>query len=365
MKKIFAFLLSFLLCVGTCACEKEGGETSIAPDVSEVSEISEISAAGSESESSEDAVSVPVTSEEVYEIPEEMDFEAKVNGNYIIACDQMKDRVVVYDMSKYDGVDLDNCAVWSYTPKSSSRVCVSGVKYRENTVYGDVVLICSSEGYAGVVTYPEGEEVWSVSYCGQNPHSIEILPTGDIVCASSNDKHIRLYRYGETKDYVDYELDSAHGVLWDPDKQLLWALGYSRLVSYKYEDGALIVKKEYPLPGYGGHALSADFSDPDKLMVTTGTAVYSFSKQKRRFTRIMQFSDSIKGYGNDPCGDTFYCFPNKGIGRKWEKKYFAEWCTDTIYFKAAGEDEFTEAKSSTCAFYKVYNFYGKYQPDRK
>lgn len=363
MKKLSAFLLSFLLCVGMCACGKESGETSIASDVSE---ISEISVAGSEAESSEDAVSVSVTSEkEVYEVPEEMDFEAKVNGNYIIACDQMKDRVVVYDMSKYDGIDLDNCAVWSYTPKSSSRVCISGVKYRENTVYGDVVLICSSEGYAGVVTYPEGEEVWSVSYCGQNPHSIEILPTGDIVCASSNDKHIRLYRCGDNKNYVDYELDSAHGVLWDPDKQLLWALGYSRLVSYKYEDGALTVKKEYPLPVSGGHALSADFSDPDKLMVTTGTAVYSFSKQKRRFTRIIQFSDSIKGYGNDPCGDTFYCFPNKGIGRKWEKKYFAEWCTDTIYFKAAGEDEFTEAKSSTCAFYKVYNFYGKYQPDRK
>ncbi len=364
MKKTAAFLLSFLLCVGMCACGMKTDDTDMVSDASEISEASE--ASFTESESSEDAVSEPVTYEEVYEVPEEMDFEAKVNGNYVIACDQMKDRVVVFDMSKYDGVDLDNCAVWSYTPKNNNRVCVSGVKYRENTVYGDVVLICSSEGYAGVVTYPEGEEVWSVSYCGQNPHSIEILPSGDIVCASSNDKHIRLYRYGGTKDdYVDYELDSAHGVLWDPDKQLLWALGYSRLVSYKYEDGTLTVKKEYPLPVSGGHALSADFSDTDKLIVTTGNAVYSFSKVKRRFTRIMQSSQSIKGYGNDPCGDTFYCYPNKGIGRKWETKYYAEWCTDTIYYKADGEDEFTEAKSSSCAFYKVYNFYGKYQPDRK
>lgn len=298
----------------------------------------------------------------------------------VIACDQNKDRIVIYDLKNYkDGDSIDNYEVWDYSPKDSSYHLPSGVKYRENTVLGNVILTVASGGYAGIVTYPEKNLLWSTSDCGDNPHSIEILPDGNIVCAASHGSSVRLYytwdlQYGSyvfSDEYIEYSLEDAHGVLWDPEYDVLWAVGGYELVSYKMQgfgmDATLIEIGRYSLPTYWGHDLSADMTDTNYLWISTGESIYRFNKTTGEFDaefdayEILNKQD-IKGFGNNRNGNYFYVLPNGGLTEK--TKEFSTWNSDRIYYcrkDDSGNLILNELQSESCEFYKVRVFYGSYQ----
>ena len=93
--------------------------------------------------------------------------ETTKGSNYVLAACANEKRVVLYDMATYDGENLDNNEVWSFqptAPEADNGGGMSGVKYREDTVFGDVVIVCASRGYAGIVSYPEGEVLWDPEY---------------------------------------------------------------------------------------------------------------------------------------------------------------------------------------------------------
>lgn len=301
--------------------------------------------------------------------------------NLVIACDQVKDRVLVYDMAAYDGEDLDRNVVWSFQPEPSSARYVSGVKYREDTVFGDVVLICSSGGYGGIIRYPSGEVVWQEGNCGNNPHSIEILPDGSVAVACSTGGELNLFRTSvlaqDPKAGVTrktYNLPGAHGCLWDPENEVLWGLGSAKLVAYyctgegKSLQLSVMAGMGGSVPEGDGHDLSADMTDVNYLWVTSRDHVYRFDKNSGEFS--YKFPDyrtlsrsSVKGFGNNRNNNFFFCRPNGGPSRAWKDQRYAEWCTDSIYYVsfADGKRETRICKSSTCAYYKVFCFYGAYQ----
>ena len=102
---------------------------------------------------------------ELIEFSAEFGYEEIISSteNMIIACDQSRDRIVIYDLKNYeDGDCIDDFEVWDFLPKKSSYHLPSGVKYRENTVLGNVILIVASGGYAGIVTYPEKKLLWNM-----------------------------------------------------------------------------------------------------------------------------------------------------------------------------------------------------------
>ena len=58
----------------------------------------------------------------------------------VIVCDQSVGRVVVYDLKDYkENTSLDEYEVWSFNPNNKNCGAVSGVKYRENTVFGAIL----------------------------------------------------------------------------------------------------------------------------------------------------------------------------------------------------------------------------------
>lgn len=313
------------------------------------------------------------------------DVKAEVYPNKVIACDQVKNRVVIYDMADFaDSTNLDACEEWSYKPTRSSCRNISGVKYRENTVFGDVILIVASGGYAGIIKYPEGTPVWEIDSCGNNPHSIEILPNGNVVCAASTGASVRLYYVSEllngntagAQKYVDYKLEGAHGALWDPKEEVLWTVGNDELRAYELVgEGNTQTLKELggvgatlPEDANGGHDLAADFSDSDYLWIT-GKQVIRFNKSACEFDTKYENNaklniSHVKGFGNNLNGNFFFCYPNEGKGTSWETSSFASWCTDTIYYgywKTASQFVVTPMVSKNCAYYKVRVFYGQYQ----
>jgi hypothetical protein len=124
-----------------------------------------------------------------------------------------------------------------------------------------------------------------------NAHSLELLPRGRIVVASSvhaNGNRLVLFDLVRSEKPIwDTPLVSAHGVVWDEGRQLLWALGLNELRSYELRDWdsdkpSLAMTGNYPLPDAGGHDLQP-VSRTNDLVVTTGPRVYCFDRDKHGF----------------------------------------------------------------------------------
>ncbi len=326
-----------------------------------------------------------------------VDVPEKTVSDMVIACDQTTGRIVVYDLDKYDGKDLENCAVWDYAPPPKSETVhrsklVSGVKYRTGTVFGDVMIFVASGRYASIVTYPGKKVIWKDEWSKKdvseknkgvnNPHSIEILPSGNTVVAGSTGNMIRIFYTSALVDDPDasvsdksatFPLEDAHGVLWDPKYQCLWAIGGHELVSYKLSGSGtsetLVKDKTYTLPSPWGHDLSADALSKDHLWLTTGSSVYRFDKTKGTFTSNFEHyqalrKSAVKGFGNNVNGHFFFCYPNNGAGTSWSGQSFASWCTNTItygYYNDSGAFKIKTCLSKSAAFYKVVAFRGEYQ----
>ncbi len=369
MKRLFALLFAGIVTLSFVGCGDAEQSPTDATDSAVQSELSS-SAVSSDSDSSTDSSD---TSTETWKPSTEY-------PDQVLACDQNGGRIVVYDMSLVgqDG-NLDKAEIWEYPTGS-----LASIKYREGTVFGDVVLFVSNQGGPTVLTYPGKEVVWEggIGSAGINPHSIEILPSGNVVTASTTDGLLRIFntknvvKNGASLVFSSYSLPGVHGVLWDPTYQFLWALGDYDLVAYQVVDGGDGTQTLKKINGLGGklptnwgHDLSADFSDPRYLWCTTGKGVYRFDKEDGTFSSSYSQNgklnkSNVKGFGNNMNGNFFYCFPNKGVGRSWQNENFAEWCTDTLYFCYWKRANFLTAQaytSHTSAFYKARVFYGQYQ----
>lgn len=304
-------------------------------------------------------------------------------SNLVLAGDQARKRVIVYDADCYDGKNLEKCVVWSHIPDGAGNI--AGLRYRSDTVFGNVILICASGRFASIVTYNDAKTLWKTKNAGSNPHSVEILPDGNAVVASSTDGKITLFHTSvlvEKPNTVSaditsetYTLEGAHGVLWDPEYQVLWALGNTELIAFRVQgigENAVLVPEpsmKANLPSNYGHALAADLTDVHALYLSSGYAVYRYDKKTKTFStsyegNIFMNCKNVKGFGNNPNGHFFYTYPNGGPGRKWASLNIAEWCTDTIcyaYREENGTLKWKAMVSPSAAFYKVVPFYGEYQ----
>ena len=363
MKRIFAMLLCLCMVLALAACggngegAQSGGEVKTEAAKTEASSDAASSDSGSGEGSAQSKEQVP---------------------NKVMAIDQHNQKIIVYDLDKISAGDsLDLAEEWSVDAQGA------GLKYREDTVFGDVILLAGTP--ARMYSYPEGEILWSTNAPGTNPHSIEILPSGNIVIANSTGGTVRFFNTSALLDgdtagagkWHEYTLPGAHGVLWDPEYDVLWALGDDDLVAYTVSGTGTSQKlikvngmgAKLPEKKNGGHDLAADLTDTRYLYLSTNAAVFRFDKEENelieRFDQYGKLSTtSVKGFGNNQNGNFFYCFPNHGPGTAWENEERADWCTDTIYFCYWKTENFMYKQayvSDTAAFYKCRVFYGQYQ----
>lgn len=160
-------------------------------------------------------------------------------------------------------------------------------------------------GGAALIDVRTREVVW-YGLAGDNPHSIEMLPDGNVVTTSSNDSLLSLHVVDlgapydpYAPDRKDYELIDGHGLYWDDARQLLWALGGPVLDVYEYDSDAyeLIKVESIPLPltpeSYsfrngqrrlwpGGHDLSP-VPGKDRLYITVNHHIWEFDMTSREF----------------------------------------------------------------------------------
>ncbi|MGH7594714.1 MAG: DUF6528 family protein [bacterium] len=148
-----------------------------------------------------------------------------------------------------------------------------------------LLIVGGSGGGVALVRIADKKVVFH-AYGGESPHSAELLPDGNIVVASSQDNHLRLfYEFPDSSKYMDMALPSAHGVVWDFKRNQLWALGLDTLYAVKHFATiapALSIAARYALPTHEGHDLFPR-KNGKTLFVTTKTAIYDFDPQTGAF----------------------------------------------------------------------------------
>lgn len=165
---------------------------------------------------------------------------------------------------------------------------------------GKRILITSSAGGVALVERESGGAVFWARV--GNAHSAQMLPGGRIAVAGSVHQDGNCVALFDVKTpgkrLFSDELKSGHGVVWDAERKLLWALGYDELRAYSLADwdtAAPKLKREvvYPLPdapNASGHDLQT-YPGGDDLIVTSHHHVHVFDRAKRAFRKHEKLYD--------------------------------------------------------------------------
>ncbi len=244
---------------------------------------------------------------------------------------------------------------------------IAGLKLRVHEEWGDVVISACGSNYASIVAYPEGKTLWSTHSAANNPHSVELIPGNIFVVASSTGGALRFFDLGGNPNkYLEIAYPDAHGVLWDPENQILWALGSNMLKAYtvgRSGSGEIVAEevaeRNSVVPTAGGHDLAPVYGDKNQLWITSNSMVYKYDKAKKSFATNFPGSDiikkkGVKGVGNFPDGSIVLVNPD-GV--------FRTWTTATVDFYLASGEKYTHiaAQSATGHFYKCRVWCSDYQ----
>jgi streptogramin lyase len=148
------------------------------------------------------------------------------------------------------------------------------------------------------------------AYAGGNPHSAELLPDGNIVCASSTGNYLTLFKVDTTvgpDNVKEWQLPIAfgHNVVWDKKRKLLWSAAMDHMLSYRYNNNCdeprLTLQDSIAIPGNDAHDLFPDFNK-DQLWLTNTTNVYRFDVATKKVLPTDLPQKNIKSVSSGPSG---------------------------------------------------------------
>ncbi len=251
-----------------------------------------------------------------------------------------------------------NTPVWEYNITVGG---VSGFKYRNVAPYGDVILVTVGTK-AEMASVDTKEIIWQTSNTPGNSHSIDILPNGIIAVGGTVGHCVNFYDLNgadPTKVLYSLPLQHAHGVLWDPEYNVLWVTGGSDLWALDVKlnaDGTVTVTKIadmcFTTPDTDTHDLQPYGGDNNKLIVSTHKYIYVFDKETKEFTVLVTQND-VKGVGILPDGDLVYIYPD-GLEELWNSTWINR-------IEPGSEGAPTQIHSDQGRFYKLRVWNPNYQ----
>ena len=281
------------------------------------------------------------------------------SDHYVGLTDQLNGRIIICDLEVEDWTN-DNAVVWEYQNKSFKNI--AGIKFRDSEYYGEkVVLFCYPVGGV-ILSYETKEILFQTSDIGWNPHSVELLPDGTFLVASSTDNRVDVFAPGKTASCQTLEFPNAHGVLWDPEYEVVWMVGMDQLSAYSV-GGSKDSPKLSPLGGMtyktpqaGMHDLAPVYGDPNALFVTCSAGIMKFDKEKERFnytypgSNYGRIATYAPGVGN--FADGVFVFTSIESG----KTVYQDWNTNEVRLYVplgkTGGKTFTR-RAPNDAYYKV------------
>ena len=174
------------------------------------------------------------------------------------------------------------------------------------------ILMCASGGGVALIRVSD-KKVLFYAFAGGNTHSIELLPDGNIVTASSDGNNLtvfavdtpRLPGLKSSSIYVPF----GHNIVWDKKRNILWSAGLNKMLKYRYnfiKDNPaleLIDSISYIHEHDEAHDLFPDY-DKDALWLTDTKNVYIFDPEKSvaqvvpgiRIRNVKSISSGPRGY---------------------------------------------------------------------
>jgi len=204
--------------------------------------------------------------------------------------------------------------VWQWRPGPDVGIPAKDVHLFSNPddakpVYGGQYLLLNASGGGVALVRLADKQAVFYAYAGQNPHSSELLPDGNIVTASSNDNRLVLFHVDTTAEKVDKKivpLPFAHNVVWDKKRQLLWSAARDKLYALRYNfqcsSPDLVPVDSIQLPGTDAHDLFPVFGK-DLLWLTTVDGTYQVDPAHRTVRAVRwKYSRNIKSVSSGPEG---------------------------------------------------------------
>ena len=215
---------------------------------------------------------------------------------YIIATEQASTRFLLIDPN----IDpaSGKAIVWSWTPEKSMVRGFANPSDAKIVQNGTRLLTASSGGICALIDIQSGKLLHALQ-AGNNPHSADILPDGNIVTAASTGRCVRLFDVKNDpsgKKYTQYHQDSAHGVVYDEKTDRVYTCGLYGIVAWRYDaDKVTLTKeKEYPAPRktryFGGHDLTMDPRN-GKLLVSGTEEIYHFDQFTGEYSLYLPVRD--------------------------------------------------------------------------
>lgn len=348
MKKILLFLLCFAMLLSLGACGEPSDPSDGTGSDSAVQKTDGKTTASKPAKTDTEDVSAPSDTEE--EKPE-TGYDPSMEHKFI-ATDITRHSIVVYDLNPCDGdfkklTDDELCVVWEWDAdddpncKIKPNAGIDAAKIRYSPYYErDVMIACSSNGWAGVIDYEAKSLLWEYRI-GSGPHSIEMLPNGDVVVGCSSDPGALVYvplSAGITKPVSSIPSLYCHGVSWDPQNELLWVLEnygvYAAIILDEGTENGKLVRigksgDVFDNGEGGGHAFSPIYGQPGKYWASSGSKLWIFDAETEeldfRFDRNPYLSlKNIKGIASFPdgtvvqtvgglCGNDTYGWSSDGL----------------------------------------------------
>lgn len=287
-KRILALFLLVVLALSLVAC---GGDP-VNPDPGSDSNVP-VSSGNTDAESSDSN-----TSDQGEDTKVE-GYDASIEHKFL-ACDITSHGIVVFDLNKCEG-DWQNLTndsmsvVWEWIPEQDPNLKTAGpglgidsAKYRYSPIYEkDVIIACSSNGWVGIIDYEAKTLLWeTVIHSG--PHSVEMLPNGDLVVGCSSKPGALVYyaiSAGYNKKVHSIPSLYCHGVSWDPEEECLWVLEHTGVYAAVIENmgtkNGKIIRidrsgAQFPKNYTGGHAFSPVAGQPGRYWASSGGDLWQF-----------------------------------------------------------------------------------------
>jgi len=279
--------------------------------------------------------------------------------------DQKNSRLIVRDLAAEDW--SEDSIVWEYEGVRGG----AGIALRDSEVFGGkVVLFCGPDG-AGILSYETKELLFFTPNAGINPHAVELLPDGTFIVGSTTDNLVSVFAAanGKKNPVQTLTYENVHGILWDPEYNVLWMAGRTNLSAFAVSGTAekpyiALIQGMVFQTGDWLHDLTPCYGNPQVLLVTCGTGIYLFDKETEKFTATYPCSSSAAKITTSPAAGFFSDQVLVLMAVVSGKTVFRTWCMNEITvfvpMKGSSVRKITRVAPND-AYYKVRVWNADYQ----
>jgi hypothetical protein len=238
------------------------------------------------------------------------------SGRMLIACGSNK--VYIFDeaLARASGNYKDGL-IWEWDASTAKSVIGGNMDHIDDAKPvndNKQILVTSSYNWAALVDIATKKVLWYATGV-TGAHSAEILP-GNLIAVACSGEHVMLFDASmPNKKLAQYDLGSAHGVVWMESVQRLYAIGGTTLQKYRVLGNALSLDQTFDTKSAvtGLHDMTKYDSN---TLIMTGSRAALFNVNTNTFTNIPHFNGFVgmKSINCNPdTGEVYYTFGAEGL----------------------------------------------------